>query len=110
MEAGKPSFMLDLDDDKNFKPLPSATRKSRGYKPDRVFVPDTYPVFDEEFFDLVKSCASYIESLKCKTTKKKLHKELSKIFVIRHKGSALRLFRELVNLKTLEGENHACIN
>jgi hypothetical protein len=90
------SFTVNLDSEDEIKPLPPLKRDRT--KRDRTTLPNIYPKFEIEFYDVVKSCAEYIDKIQNTDTRIKYHKELSKIFVIRHKASAMRLFRELVNM------------
>lgn len=94
MDAEKPSFVIDnLEElEQNHKPLPYRPRKRRS---ERISNPDTYMKFDESFYDDVKSCAEYIERLESVNEKIKYSKRLNKIFLLKHRGSALRLFKEL---------------
>lgn len=82
-------FTVDFDAPENFKPLRPHARQ------DWVKVPMTYPKHEEEFFDIIKDCAKGIDTLTCTDTRIKLNKKLNKIFINRHKGNAMALFKEL---------------
>ena len=91
------SFTIDLDEESPLKPLPYSLGKRTKSKREMIKLPETYPKFEVEFFDVIKSCAEYIDKIHCVETRIKLNKELNKIFILRHKGSAMRMFMELVN-------------
>lgn len=100
------SFKVDLDGDEPLKPLSYVTKKKQGNRSDRVQLPDAYPKFEIEFFDVIKSCAEYIDKISDRDTRTKYHKQLSKIFVIRHKASAMILFKELVTIQLQKGGDY----
>lgn len=87
------------------KPLPYEPRKKKT-KFNIVKLIDTYPKFEVEFYDCVSDVAQMIDKISDRDERIRLHKELTKIFAIRHKGSIMRLYREIYNLlnKTREGE------
>jgi hypothetical protein len=87
------TFKIDLDEEVNFRPLVLVTPKKP--KSDKIKMPQTYPKYEEDFFDTLKSCAGYIDQLGTVELKIKYNKELNKIFLIRHHGSLMRLFRDL---------------
>lgn len=57
-----------------------------------------YPKFQVEFYDLVKDCAQYIDKLHKVEDKILYTNHLSRIFIVRHKGEAMKLFKKLVTL------------
>jgi hypothetical protein len=57
-----------------------------------------YPQHREDFYDIIKDCAVYIDKLKTVEDKIIYTNQLSRIFIVRHKGEAMKLFRKLVNL------------
>lgn len=91
------SFKIDLEGEENFKPLPYTIKKPK--KNHRVTLPDIYPKFEVEFFDVAQSCAEYIDKIADTKLRLKYHNELNKIFILRHKGSVMRLFIELAELR-----------
>lgn len=98
------SFVLDLDKEVEIKPLPSVIKKP-GVKAERLKVPRAYPKYELEFYETIQTCGEYIDKLSSVEERVKYHKELNKIFLIRHRGSAMKLFRELYNL-TIKGGHH----
>jgi hypothetical protein len=105
MDAVEHSFKIDLDEPEVIKPLPyKVIGYNRTKKSERLFLPDHYEKVEIEFFDIVKECAEYIDKIHDVNLRTKYHKDLSKIFVLRHKPTIMRLFRELVNLKIM-GQN-----
>jgi hypothetical protein len=100
------SFEIDFDNVPELKPLPYALGKSKspvaGRKLKQI---DYYPKLEIEFFDVVKSCAEYIDKLNTVEDRLYYTKELNKIFVIRHKASLMQLFRKLVNLNNTGGSH-----
>lgn len=104
MDANRPTFILEEFED-NSKPLPYSLPRPRNKK-ERVKLPDNYPKFEVEFYDVIKSCAEYIDKINCLVTRVKYNKELNKIFIIRHRGSAMRLFKELFDLLNVKGGEH----
>jgi hypothetical protein len=103
MNAEKPRFIIDLDTS-DFKPVPTTIRK-RASKGLMIKLPDYYPKYEEEFFDTVKDCASYIDRLYTVDEKINYNNRLNRIFIIRDRVSLMRLFRELANAKKKEGDN-----
>lgn len=88
-------FMIDLDTPEEMKPLPYTLGKSKS-KSDRIKQIDYYPKFEVEFFDVVKSCAEYIDKLLDANERLEYTKRLNKIFVSRNKPNLMNLFRDLV--------------
>lgn len=105
MDAERPTFILSDTSEPEHRPIPSSLGKRKKKYHGSVTLPDYYPKYETEFYDVVSSCAEYIDKIKCAETRLKFHKRLSKIFVIRHKGSAMALFRDLVNNAIKEGDN-----
>jgi hypothetical protein len=96
----KPSFILDLNAPDNSKPLPYLVKpKRKNGRLDWYKVSDHYPKFEIEFFDIIKDCAKYIDDIESLESRVKYNKQLNKVFIIRHRGLAMRLFKELVTLK-----------
>ena len=94
MEA---SFTFDLSEDVKVKPLPcSLGKRTKNKRVDRIKQIDYYPILEIEFFDVLKQCAENIDKLNDVEKRLKYTQRLNKIFVIRHKGSLMQLFRELV--------------
>lgn len=105
MDAVSPhTFIVDLEANDEFKPLPSQLKRKK-YQ-GSVRLPDYYHKYEVEFYDMVNTCAQYIDKVSCPSDKLKFHKRLSKIFVIRHKGSVMSLFRELINYNATKGGEH----
>jgi hypothetical protein len=100
------SFKIDLDSGEDLKPLPYV-RRTKG-KNKRLGLPNTYPKFEVEFYDCISDVAQMIDRVTDRDARVKFHQELTKIFAIRHKGSVMRLYREIFNTlnSTREGENH----
>lgn len=97
-EIEPPRFTIDLEEgEKHQKPLPYVLKTKN--KSGRVKLATTYPKFEIEFFDTIKSCAQYIDEIVDLQTRIKYTNDLNKIFIIRHHGTAMKLFRELLNLK-----------
>lgn len=99
--SDKPTFILD-EEALNLpsKPLPYTLLHTKSKKDGktRFIMPDTYPKFETEFFDVIHSCAGYIDKLKTIEQRIEMNTRLNKVFVARHKASAMRLFRDLINL------------
>lgn len=100
----KHTFILEDVEDKA-KPLPCTLKRKR---PERVEIPSTYPKFEVEFYDVLKSCAEYIDKIQNTDDRIRYNKLLNKIFILRHRGSAMKLFRELVylNAQPKGGDSH----
>ena len=93
------SFTVDMNVD-DIKPLPISMRHTKSKrKYDRITLPETYPKLEVEFYDIIYDCAEYIDKIQDIDTRVKMNKELSRVFVIRHKPSAMILFKLLVNLQ-----------
>jgi hypothetical protein len=103
IEPERHSFVIDLDKEDNSKPVHANITIPRG-KSMRVKTLETYPKFETEFFDLVQSCAVYIDKVEDLKERIKFTNELNKIFIIRHKPSVMRLFRTLVNIQLTKKE------
>jgi hypothetical protein len=95
LEVSEHSFRINLDEE-YIKPLPCNMRRAKSKTP-RIKIPDEYPKYEVEFYEVVADCAKYIDKIQDTELRLKMHKDLSKIFVLRHRVSAMRLFRELVN-------------
>lgn len=92
------SFKIDLEAEDTLKPLPYVKRTKSKNPHNKITLTDYYPKHEEEFYEMVGTCAKYIDKIRETDVRLKYHKELSRIFVIRHRESVMRLFRELVNL------------
>ena len=55
---------------------------------------NVYPKFETEFYDVIKDCAEYIDGVIDIDLKLKLNKRLNKIFIIRHRGLAMAMFKQ----------------
>jgi len=97
----KPSFFLDLDAPVSNLPLPYNKERN-----ERVMVPKNYPRFEVDFFDTITDCGREIDKINDRDERDRYNKELTKIFIIRHKPSVMRLFRELIDL-TLTKKEHS---
>ena len=97
-EFKKPSFIIDLDaKDDNFKPLNTVYKKPVR-KNNRVTMPNVYHKYECEFFDIIKSCAQYIDKLDTVDKKCEMNKKLTRIFISRHTGAAMQFFRDLFRM------------
>lgn len=84
------SFILDLEAVDNFRPLVYVDKNKK-----RIFLEEIYHKYEVEFYDVVKDCAKMIDEIEDYETRLKYHQDLSRIFVIRHKTSLMRLFSKL---------------
>ena len=82
---------------------PKYPRVPQGRK--RINLPAYYPKYEPEFYDTVQKCAEYIDKLPRVEKKIYYTKELSKVFIVRHRGAVMKLFRDIINeLHRKEGD------
>ena len=94
-EFPKPTFIVDLDEvNKPNNPTIYATRRRQN----RVNE-DFYARFDEQFFEDVKDCARLIDKIPDVSERMRQSKMLDRIFVMRDKGSILRMFKHLTDMR-----------
>jgi hypothetical protein len=95
MDQSPHSFTIDLDEERPSRPVPPVRV---GKNRQRVTLPDFYPKYELEFFETVAVCADYIDKISDVNVRLKFHNDLNRIFILRHKPTLMRLFRDLVNL------------
>lgn len=92
-----PTFVIDLDAPDNSKPLPSSKPWPKN-RQDWLKVSPVYVKYEEEFYDVIKDCAKGIDKVTDVELRLKLNKRLNKIFIIRQRGAAMKLYKELYNI------------
>lgn len=108
MDAVRPSFILEEPPEGSIKPLPYRLKKPKE-KVERVRLPNSYPKYEVEFYDVIRTCAEYIDKIHDIDKRIKYNKDLNRIFIIRHRGAAMRLFKELFNVTIGQGEKNVSV-